>query len=208
MILITTEKIFITGLLLGLGLTMDACAVSMANGLEEPKMKFPKMTFIALMYALFQAFMPLIGYACGSALYQNFPFVEKYHLIPIIALVILMYLGLKMIFEGIKESKESAKERDKKIEKLGKKLTFKLIIIQAIATSIDALSTGITFSDYKLIEALFVVVLIAIVTFIFSFISLILGKKFGTLLGNKAIITGGIILCAIGLEIFITGIFF
>ncbi|MCR5786600.1 MAG: manganese efflux pump MntP family protein [Acholeplasmatales bacterium] len=208
MILMNVGKIIATGLLLGLGLTMDACAVSMANGLEEPKMKLSKMTFIALMFAIFQAFMPLIGYAFGAALYQNVPFIEKYKIIPILALIILMCLGLHMIIEGIKESKETPKERDSKIEALGKKLTFKLIFIQAIATSIDALSTGLTFSDYSIINAILVVSLIALVTFIFSFVSLMLGKKFGTWLGNKAIIVGGIILCFIGIEIFISGVFF
>ena len=201
---ITAGKLISTGLMLGLGLTMDAAAVSMANGLEEPNMKKGKMIFIAFMYGLFQALMPLIGYFFGNALYTHVPQIEKYHLIPIAALVILAFLGIKMIIDGIKEIKN--KESDEDILKDAKGLTFKVIFIQTIATSIDALSTGLTFSDYNAKEALIVCSLIALVTFIVCIISLIIGKKFGAKLGKIALIIGGVILTGIGLEIFITGL--
>lgn len=201
MILVAISQLFVSGLLLGLGLTMDACAVSMANGLEEPKMKLPKMVFIAFMYAFFQAGMPLIGYFFGHLLFENLPFIEKYHIIPIVALVLLLIIGGHMLIEGIKDVKSEEEHEPKK-------LTFKLIFIQAIATSIDALSTGLTFADYGVLEALLVVGLIALVTFVVCMIALFIGKKFGDKLGPWAIILGGIILIAIGIEIFITGIWF
>lgn len=200
---IEAGQLISTGLMLGLGLTMDAAAVSMANGLEEPHMNKKKMIFIAFMYGLFQALMPLIGYFFGNALYNNVPQIEKYHLIPIFALVILAFLGIKMIIDGIKEIKNKSSDED--ILKEAKGLTFKVIFIQTIATSIDALSTGLTFSDYNAKEALIVCALIALVTFIVCIISLVIGKKFGAKFGKIALIIGGVILTVIGLEIFITG---
>jgi len=207
---ISAGKLISTGLLLGLGLTMDAAAVSMVNGLEESNMKKRKMIFIAFMYALFQALMPLIGYFFGNALYTRLPFIEKYHLIPICALIILLILGIKMVFDGINDIKNEA-QIEEKIEaekKIHKSITLKVIFIQTIATSIDALSTGLTFSNYLVTEALVVTGLIALVTFIVCMISLFIGKKFGAKLGKYALIIGGVILCGIGLEIFISGIFF
>ncbi len=201
---IEAGQLISTGLMLGLGLTMDAAAVSMANGLEEPNMSKKKMIFIAFMYGLFQALMPLIGYFFGNALYNNVPQIEQYHLIPILALVILAFLGIKMIIDGIKEIKSKSSDED--ILKEAKGLTFKVIFIQTIATSIDALSTGLTFSDYNAREALIVCGLIALVTFIVCIISLVIGKKFGAKFGKIALIIGGVILTVIGLEIFITGL--
>ena len=202
MFLVSTGQLLLSGLLLGLGLTMDAAAVSMSNGLEEPKMKPIKMFYIALLYGVFQGVMPLLGYFFGHLLFENFTFIQEYHLIPIVALIILLILGSKMIIDGIKEIKKPAEERE--IKKIG----FKLLIIQAIATSIDALSTGLSFADYQIYEAVIVVSLITLVTFIVCIISLLIGKKFGDKLGSKAVIIGGIILIAIGIEIFVTGIWF
>lgn len=201
MFLVSTGQLLLSGLLLGLGLTMDAAAVSMSNGLEEPKMKKRKMAFIAILYAFFQGIMPLFGYLFGHLLFENLPFIEKYHVIPIAALVILSILGIKMIFDGIKEIKHP-EEKEPKI------IGFKLLFIQAIATSIDALSTGLSFADYKILEALVVIALVMVVTFICCMISLFIGKKFGDKLGSKAVILGGIILICIGIEIFVTGIWF
>ena len=201
MFLVSTGQLLISGLLLGLGLTMDAAAVSMSNGLEEPKMKPTKIIYIALLFGLFQGIMPLLGYLFGHALFENLSFIEEYHLIPIAALIILLILGTKMIVDGIKEIKHPE-------EKEPKTIGVKLLFIQAIATSIDALSTGLSFADYKLYEAIIVVALITLVTFIVCIIAVIIGKKFGDKLGSKAVILGGIILIAIGIEIFITGIWF
>lgn len=179
--------------LFGVGLAMDACAVSMANGLNEAKMKTRKAVLIALMFGLFQALMPLIGYFVGHALLQ---YIEAY--IPWIALILLGFIGGKMLVEGIKHKDE---------EHVAKSLTFIGIVVQAIATSIDALSVGLTIAEYTVLEAIICATIIAVVTFIISFIAVHIGKKFGTKLGNKAEILGGIILIAIGLEIFISSFF-
>ena len=187
--------IIITSILLGCGLAMDACAVSMANGLKEPKMKFNKIALIAFMFAFFQAAMPLIGYFVGSALLSKIEWI-----IPWVALVLLSFVGGKMLYEGIKHKDEEEDDN--------KTLTFKALIIQAIATSIDALSVGFTISNYTILQAFICCAIVAIVTFIICVAAVFIGKKFGTKLGNKAEILGGIILIGIGLEIFITGVFF
>ena len=186
-------QFFITSILLGVGLAMDASAVSMANGLNESKMKINKILLIAFMFGFFQALMPLIGYLLGHAILE---LIETF--IPWIALILLGFIGGKMLYEGIKNDEESEV----------KALTFKVLVFQAIATSIDALSVGFTFADYLIIEALLACGIIAFVTFIICVLSVYIGKKFGDKLGNKAEILGGIILIGIGLEIFITGLFF
>lgn len=193
------ETVIFTGIGLGVGLAMDAFAVSMSNGLKENKMKFSKVLLIAFVFGLFQGVMPLIGYLVGNSFVK---YIEKF--IPFIALALLSFLGIKMIIDFVKERKEKKNE----CECDNKKLTFKVLIVQAIATSIDALSTGLAFSDYNIYDALIVVSLIAIITFILCVIGVFIGKKFGTLISCYATLIGGIILILIGLEIFITGIWF
>lgn len=188
-----TVEFFIRNTMLGVGLAMDACAVSMANGFNEPKMRLLKVFVIALFYAVFQAIMPLIGYFIGNALLSV---IERF--IPWIALVLLLFLGGKTLIEGIKKKGGDMKG--------GKTLTLWALAVQAVATSIDALSVGFTFAEYDLSAAIIAAAIIAAVTFALTFLSVIIGKKFGTVLGNKAEILGGIILIAIGVEIFITGI--
>lgn len=205
-------QLLIQGALLGLGLTMDACAISMANGLQESRMPFKKMLFIAFMYGLFQGMMPLIGYFFGNLLYENLPFIKDYYLIPILSLLILLFLGIKMIIDGVKQIKLSrtlktdSKEIIEKDNIVLKQLTFKVILLQAIATSIDALSSGLTFSQFNILEALLLVLIISLITFSLCMVALFIGKKFGDKLGAKAILFGGIILVVIGIEIFVTGI--
>lgn len=193
------ETVIFTGIGLGVGLAMDAFAVSMSNGLKENKMKFSKVLLIAFVFGLFQGVMPLIGYLVGNSFVK---YIEKF--IPFIALALLGFLGIKMIIDFVKERKE----KKNVCECDNKKLTFKVLIVQAIATSIDALSTGLAFSDYNIYDALIVVSLIAIITFILCVIGVFIGKKFGTLISCYATLIGGIILILIGLEIFITGIWF
>lgn len=187
-----TFEYFIRNIALGVGLAMDACAVSMANGFNERELKIKKAILIAFFFGLFQALMPMIGYFAG---YSVVKYIERF--IPWIALGLLGFLGVKAIFEGLKgkEEKESAV------------LTLWTLFIQAIATSIDALSVGLTMADYTLLEALVSATIIAVITFFLSFGSVFIGKKFGTKLGGKAQIVGGVILIAIGLEIFITSFF-
>ncbi len=185
-------EIIISSLALGVGLAMDACAVSMANGLKEPKMKIVKVLIIALMFGLFQGAMPFIGYLVGSAVLTKIAWI-----IPWVALIVLGFLGSKMLYDGFKHNDEEVDD---------KPLTLKVLFIQAVATSIDALSVGFTISNYKMIEAIICVLIIAFMTFFICVGGVYIGKKFGTKLGNKAEIIGGAILIIIGLEIFITGI--
>jgi putative Mn2+ efflux pump MntP len=171
----------------------------MSNGLKESKMRFSKVLLIAFMFGLFQGVMPLIGYLVGNSFVK---YIEKF--IPFIALALLSFLGIKMIIDFVKERKEN----NEQCNIVEQKLTFKVLIVQAIATSIDALSTGLAFSDYNIYDALIVVGLIAIITFVLCVIGVFIGKKFGTLIRCYATLIGGIILILIGLEIFITGIWF
>ena len=183
---------------LGVGLAMDACAVSMSNGLNEPKMNFGKAFLIAATFGFFQALMPMIGWVCVSLIVEQFEQFAKW--IPIIALVLLVIIGGKMLYDGITD-----KDEDKETQR---KLTFGVLLVQAIATSIDALSTGFSLVDIagnSVWRALLSAGIIAVVTFGICVGSVYLGKKFGTKLGNKAQIVGGVILVAIGLEIFIKG---
>jgi len=185
--------------LLGVGLAMDAFSVSLANGLNEPQMKKGRMCSIAGVYAFFQWFMPLMGWVCVHTILEYFKVFEKF--IPWIALALLAYIGGGMLKEGIKAGHGEEEETKKD-------LGFKTLVIQGIATSIDALSVGFTIAEYNFLMALLASVIIAVVTFAICMGGLSIGKKFGTKLAGKASILGGIILIGIGLEIFIKGVFF
>ena len=187
---------FCNSVLLGIGLAMDAFSVSLANGLNEPAMKKKKMCGVAGVFALFQAMMPMIGWICVHTILQYFKAFEK--LIPWIALILLLFIGGKMLIEGIKNE-------DDEIEKT--EVGIGVLLIQGVATSIDALSVGFTIAEYGLFMALVCALIIAFVTFIICILGLAIGKKFGTKFANKASIFGGIILIIIGFEIFITGVF-
>ncbi len=186
---------FINAILLGTGLAMDAFSVSLANGLNEPQMKKNKMSLIAGTFALFQIFMPLIGWYCVHSLVEKFKQFEKF--IPWIALILLAYIGGKMLIEGLNEKEK--KENNKS-------LSYKDLFIQGIATSIDALSVGFTIAELNFPFALIEALIIGLTTFFICIIGLILGQKFGTKLENKASILGGLILITIGIEIFLKGI--
>lgn len=188
----------INSLMLGVGLAMDAFSVSLANGLNEPKMKVRRMCLIAGVFAFFQALMPLTGWFCVHNLVKFFSVFEKF--IPWIALILLGFIGGKMLIEGIRNKDDEEEE-----EESG--LGFKLLMIQGVATSIDALSVGFTISEYGFIMAFASAMIIAVVTFIICMAGIVIGKTFGTKLANKASILGGVILIIIGLEIFITGVF-
>lgn len=190
-----TPAFFINSVGLGAGLAMDAFSVSMANGLNEPKMKIRKMVAIALVFALFQAAMPLIGWVCVHTIVNVLSSAEKF--IPWIALILLSFIGGKMLLEGIK-NKESNEEP--------KATTFGALMVQGVATSIDALSTGFTISEYNVYMALLCAAIIAAVTFVLCLVGVNIGKRFGTSFAGKAGILGGVILIAIGIEIFVTGI--
>ena len=188
-------RFFFNSVLLGVGLAMDAFSVSMANGLNEPKMKKKRMCLITGVFGFFQFLMPMIGWICVHTIVQYFQMFEKF--IPWIALFLLLYIGGSMLLEGIKGGEEE--------ESSG--VGFKALLVQGIATSIDALSVGFTIADYGFLMAFVCSVIIAIVTFFICVGGLEIGKQVGTKLSNKAAILGGVILIFIGLEIFITGVF-
>ena len=188
---------FAEAILLGIGLAMDAFSVSLANGLNEPCMRKRKIFAIAGVFAAFQFLMPLIGWGCVHKMAQLFSKFEK--LIPWIALVLLCFIGGKMLMEGIKKKDEAEACSCEPI-------AIGALAVQGIATSIDALSVGFTISEYDLTQALVACLLIGIVTFGICLGGVLIGKKVGTKLSNKASILGGVILIAIGIEIFLTGI--
>ena len=186
---------FLNSFLLGVDLAMDAFSVSLANGLNEPRMKPSRMSAVAGVYAGFQFAMPLIGWLCVRTVAKVFTAFQR--LIPWIALALLVYIGGKMLYDGLHPEEEASEAPH-----LGTGTLF----MQGVATSIDALSVGFTISDYGLVMALVCALLIAVVTFALCLGGLFIGKKFGTRLAGKASVLGGLILIAIGLEIFLRGI--
>ncbi len=188
----------INSLLIGIGLAMDAFSVSLANGLHETKMHPSKMGIVAGVFGVFQGIMPLVGWACVHTLAEYFEAFQKF--IPWIALALLSFIGGKMLFEGLRCKCEEGE--DCECGKLG----FAALMVQGVATSIDALSVGFTISDYNGLMAAGCAGIIAAITFVICLAGIAIGKRFGTRLSNKASILGGGILILIGLEIFITGI--
>ena len=190
-------RFFVNSILLGVGLAMDAFSVSLANGLNDPAMKKKRMCTVAGVFAFFQAFMPMTGWLCVHTMLRYF---EKFQpFIPWIALILLAFIGGKMLVEGIRGQEEEVK---------CEKLTAWVLLIQGVATSIDALSVGFTIAKYNFGQALLASGIISAVTFVICMAGLSIGKKFGTKLANKASVLGGVILIGIGIEIFITGVFF
>lgn len=186
---------FINSILLGVGLAMDAFSVSVANGLNEPNMSKTKSLGVSLTFGVFQFAMPMIGWVCVHFLLESFNSFQKY--IPWIALILLLYIGGKMLIETILNKNEEEKPAVSVTE----------LIIQGIATSIDALSVGFTIAEYNLSLAMIESLIIGIVTTVICIAGIIIGKKFGNRFSKSASIIGGIILIVIGVEIFIKGVF-
>lgn len=187
---------FVNSILFGIGLAMDAFSVSMANGLHEPEMKYRRMCLIAGTFGFFQILMPLLGWICVRTIAELFTGFQR--LIPWIALILLGYIGGKMLLEGVRGEQESVPNA---------KLSRGGLLLQGIATSIDALSVGFTIAEYTWQAALTEALIIGSVTFGICMAGLRIGKYFGMKLAGKANILGGLILIGIGLEIFLTGIF-
>lgn len=189
-----TFSFFFASIMLGIGLAMDAFSVSLANGLNEPNMKGGKMVLVAGIFSAFQFLMPLIGWFFVHAAATHFKAFEPF--IPWIALALLLYIGIKMILDGVRcgECEEC------------RAVGFGALIVQGIATSIDALSVGFTIATYSTLEALTSCLIIGVLTFAICMAGIFIGKKFGTALAGKASIFGGAILIFIGIEIFISGI--
>lgn len=186
---------FFNSILLGAGLSMDAFSVSLANGMNEAEMPKRKMFLVAGTFAFFQALMPMIGWLCVHTIVRYFQAFERF--VPWIALALLVFIGGKMLLEGVKN-----KDGGESSVKVG----FGGLLLQGVATSIDALSVGFTIAEHTLPMALVCAFLIAAVTFGICFGGVFLGKKFGTKLAGKASVLGGVILILIGIEIFVVGI--
>ena len=188
---------FLNSILLGIGLAMDAFSVSVANGLNENKMSLTRMNLMAGTFALFQFAMPMIGWFCVHKIVELFTSFEK--LVPWIALALLVYIGGEMLIKGIKQQGDFIEEEKKNLSS-GK------LVVQGIATSIDALSVGFTIEEYPASMALVAALIIGVITHFLCLGGIVIGKKFGTKFSSEASILGGVILIAIGIEIFIRGI--
>lgn len=186
---------FVNAAAFGLGLAMDAFSVSLANGLNEPKMGWSKVCAIAWVFAVFQTLMPLTGWFCVHTIATLFTAFQRF--IPWIALILLGYIGGKMLLEGFRK-------QDGEI--LRPAVTFGALLVQGVATSIDALSVGFTIAAFSWVEALVESLIIGGVTFFICVGGLLIGKRWGARLAGKASIFGGVILLLIGLEIFLSGL--
>ena len=181
--------------LLGVGLAMDAFSVSLASGLAEPDMKPSRMLGIPGVFGGFQFLMPMIGWICVHTVVSCFTKLEKF--IPWVALILLLFIGGKMLIEGFRGGSES--------QTAG--MSVRTLLVMGVATSIDALSVGFAIAEYGLGRALLCAAIIGVVTFVICVAGIVLGRKIGTRLAGKASILGGIILIAIGIEIFVKGVF-
>ncbi|MBQ8357235.1 MAG: manganese efflux pump [Clostridia bacterium] len=198
-------ELIITAAGLGVGLAMDAFSVSLTNGLAEPCGTKRRAAAIAGVFSLFQMAMPLIGWLLVSTVAQLFSQVQTF--IPFIAFGILLFIGGKMLAEGIGDMREkkkaAAQGKETPVVCAMVRTTFWGLMVQGVATSIDALSCGFEFADYLWWEALLAAGIIAVVTFVICFAGVFIGRKFGTKLAEKATVLGGCILILIGLKILI-----
>ena len=202
-----TLGFLINSILFGVAQAMDAFSVSVAAGLANPGMQEGRMTRIAGTFCFFQIAMPLIGWICVHTVAEKFALFQK--AIPWIALVLLVFLGGKMIAEELAHRAmppDLDAEAELAAEESVRDLGGGELVAQGVATSIDALSVGFTIAELGWQAALTESLIIGVVTFAICMGGLRLGRAFGTKLAGKAGIVGGVILIAIGLEIFIKGV--
>ena len=181
----------INSILFGAGLAMDAFSVSIANGLNEPGMRKRRAAVISGTFAFFQFAMPLAGWFCVHTIVRYFSAIDKF--VPLIGFVLLLFIGIKMILDSVRGKPEDEKPA----------VGFFGLVVQGIATSIDALSVGFTIADYPFYAALIEALIIAAVTFAICFAGCVIGKKVGSKFADKAGIAGGLILIFIAAEILI-----
>lgn len=182
-------ELFIEFLLIGIGLSMDAFAVSICKGLAMRKVNKKQALVIGLFFGGFQALMPFIGWALGMQFQSYITNIDHW-----IAFVLLVFIGGKMIVEAVKPEEEEA------VEVMDPPLDIKQMFLLAIATSIDALAVGVTFAflDYPIVEAISI---IGVTTFIISIGGVYVGNFFGSRYKNKAELAGGLILVLLGVKI-------
>lgn len=181
-------------LLFGIGLAMDAFAVSVCKGLCMKRINYAHCCVIALFFGAFQALMPFIGYWLGTAFESYITSIDHW-----IAFVLLVYIGAKMIREAFEPEEEQTCD-------VSGKLNIKELFVLAIATSIDALAVGITFSFYEDTNIYQNITVIGVVTFLISFGGVVIGNKFGSRYKQKAEIAGGAILVLLGFKILLEGV--
>ena len=180
-------------LLMGIGLAMDAFAVSVCKGLGMRRVNKKQAVVIALFFGGFQALMPLIGWLLGRQFESYITGIDHW-----IAFVLLAFIGGKMILEAVRPEDE-----DVAVEQMDAPLDLKELLVLAVATSIDALAVGITFAflSYPIVEAISV---IGVTTFIVCIIGVYVGNFFGNKYKNKAEFAGGLILVLLGTRILLT----
>ena len=204
--MITSARFIFESFLLGVGLAMDAFSVSVANGLADRNMSGKKEAGIAGCFGVFQCLMPLIGWSLVLFAMHIFGILTR--LIPFIALGLLGFLGIKMILEGVEKRRQSKKDTeaaDADSQVPSKKgLTLGKLLLQGVATSIDALSVGLVIAEYSAMEAVTASVIIGATTFVLCLIGIRLGEKASMKLNHIASFIGGGILIAIGIEIFVS----
>ena len=177
--------------LLGVGLSMDAFAVAICKGLAMRKVNKGQMLVIALFFGGFQALMPLIGWALGSTFAKKITAYDHW-----IAFVLLLYVGGKMVIDAIREWKDKDT-----VEEMDPPLDFKELTLLAIATSIDALACGVTFSFEENFNILKAIAIIGVTTFFISAGGVYVGNIFGDRYKAKAQLLGGVILIFLGVKI-------
>lgn len=197
-------------ILTGIALAMDACAVSMTNGMTAKKLKPSQALMIALFFGVFQALMPLIGYFIANLVASNF--MEVFETASsVIAFVLLAFLGGKMIVDAIKEMTSKCPCQCEE-GCIGEKISYGKLTVQAVATSIDALAVGVTLSMLQLTEKGLAwgvfgsVGAIGLVTFALCIGAVFLGKAIGNKLADKAGLVGGLVLVAIGVKLLVEGL--
>lgn len=177
-------------ILVGIGLSMDAATVSMTNGMVYKNIRKDQTLAMPILFGLFQGIMPLLGFFAGG-LFADF--ISSYA--NILVFLILGFIGGKMLFDAFKNSKEE----EISVDTNHAVLTYKLLFIQAIATSIDAFAVGVGFNAIG-IEIYSASIIIALTTALCTLISIFIGKKFGDLFESKSQIIGGIILIIIAIK--------
>jgi manganese efflux pump family protein len=180
-------------ILLAIGLAMDAFAVSVTNGITIKNIRLKHALIISLFFGFFQAVMPVFGWLLGKGFNDIISTFDYW-----VVFFILLFIGLKMIYDSLKKSKNDLKAEQQS-------LNIYTIFMLAIATSIDAFAVGVGFSLIEM-GIIFPSIIIGVITFILSFIGVYIGKKLGRLFGRKMEILGGLILIIIAFNVLLENV--